>query len=209
MRAALRLVLTSVAMLLHGGALAADLRVEAPQVVAGDKWEFAGNRNGVPTLWVIEILDRGDDGRIRARVEFLGREMIEYLDGSMNFLFGGRLDQPQVLAGYPMKTGDVWSFDIPLPSPHSSYTGNGRVIAQRTLTVPAGTFECLEVVAEGRRSTGTTYRNFYRRTRWFCPEIRWFAQEVYQVTTANNNNPAENASIEGEHRLIRFTPGRP
>lgn len=208
MGAGARLIRVLVVAIAASPAFGAEpLVVDAPWVVVGDRWEFAGTRNGKPSTYTIEVIERGDDGRIRVKVDRSGQESTEYRDATMQYLYGGRLEYPQVVARFPLRADSAWRFDQATGSSNSSYTGEGRVVAQRTLTVPAGTFECLEVEAEARYSVGRSSLNTLNQTRWYCPAVKWYAQEAYRSTNWSAYNPADTYTNQGENRLVKFTPG--
>ena len=110
------------------------LVIEAPTVVAGDRWEFAGTRDGKPSTLSITVLEREADGRIRLEVDRTGKQSVEHRDGTMSYLFGGRLDRPQRMARYPLKVGERWTFERRTDKSDRSYAGDGRVVARRMLT---------------------------------------------------------------------------
>jgi hypothetical protein len=57
-------------------------------------------------------------------------------------------------------------------------------------------------------SFSRSYKNEFRATRWYCPEIKWIAKELFYSQNLSTTNPAESVIRDASTELVKFTPGK-
>jgi uncharacterized membrane protein YdfJ with MMPL/SSD domain len=72
-----------------------------------------------------------------------GVELLASTFNASGATFGGTLQPPQLLARWPLTIGDTWSGTS--TAGRVTIQGTGRVIGERDITVPAGTFHCWDI----------------------------------------------------------------
>lgn len=72
-----------------------------------------------------------------------GVELLASTFSAQGATFGGPLSPPQLLARSPLAVGDTWSGRS--TSGSMTIDGTGRVVRERDVTTPAGTFHCWEI----------------------------------------------------------------
>lgn len=157
--------------------------VDRPRWRVGDKWVYQQTADGSSTTeWSREVLAPTSDGGFT--VSWDGRRQMSYDDR------GNRLDPrgADFTAKYyvfPMEVGKTWTNDVKVAGDHWTGMENSTwtVKARETLTVPAGTFDCLRVegvVWRNWTDTRQVAQSFNKAnsewTYWYCPEVQWFAK---------------------------------
>ncbi len=176
---------------------------EKPKFNVGDKWQFRqSTADGKTTTWSREIVEIPSEQQLRVR---LGSGKVDEYDGAMNFMPEGNPERARVLAKYPLRVGDAWSFSRKFPNPGTSEEGNAKVVALESLTVPAGTFQCYRIEAESSL-TNKAYKENRSWVRWYCPAVKWIAKEVLDTRTTGRD--AQNSAVLETSELLEFTPGR-
>jgi hypothetical protein len=197
-----RIVLSAIAFLLTLGTSLSQPVADKPKLRVGDYWRYSrknidGN-SGYSTREISEILP---DGQVRIR---FGNGDVRLLDEALNFVPKVLSDPTSVLVKYPIRVGDEWNIDRDYGNPNEIETGRGKVVSYEKITVPAGTFECYVVFVE------ILYRQkLYssRRTwkRWYCPDVKWYAKEVWETMV---NNPYGPSSVMGATlELLEYRSG--
>jgi len=176
-----------------------------PEYKVGDKWTYnsVDAVAGTTKETSREIREIGPANRIVALYENGSTQ--EY-DLDMNLAPTGAADA-RLLVRYPLKVGDSWTFTAKF-SATSNVRENGsvKVVAYESLTVPAGTFDCYRIDAEGTAAAGA-YRAYRRWSRWYCPAIKWFAKEHMQANVFSPfNGGTTNEDWTAE--LIVYSPGQ-
>ena len=176
---------------------------DKPEYRPGDSWFFhrTDTKDGKFDKWRLRVEAIESPDRIATRLN--KREV--FCDSALNPLRGGRDDAARLLVRYPLRVGDEWTFSITFEHPGVVELGRAKVAAYESLTVPAGTFQCYRVEAES--SYGSRYYTKYELwTRWYCPEIKWFAKQVLTTRTHSIVNPASNGESTATSVLTTFLP---
>jgi maltoporin len=174
---------------------------EKPAYKVGDKWVFQQTEaDGKTTTWSREIVEVGAGG---LKVRMGSGAMGDY-DDAMNFGDSGG-QNVRVLARYPMKVGDSWSFSRRVgASGQSEERGEAKVTAQESITVRAGQYDCFKV--EARSTTATRGVNDQREwVRWYCPAVKWIAREETKTLASRYGQGTSHSETKSE--LVSFTPG--
>ena len=177
-----------------------------PAYKAEDHWLFREHVSpgDKERNWSRTIIDVDSNNQIQVR---LGNGSVEKYDAAMNHLPQGREDRRRILAKYPMKVGDEWSFSVASDNPNWAETGSSRVESFEQIVVPAGTFQCFKVNSHSTR--GWRYSGVYTTwSRWYCPEIKWFAKEERMEQSRDSGNPANVGTRYIKLELVRFVPGK-
>lgn len=176
---------------------------EKPKISVGDKWVFnQATADGKTTTWSREIVEVPSADQLKVR---LGNGNVADYDGVMNFMPEGKADYVRVLAKYPLKVGDTWSFSRKFANPGTAEEGKAKVVAFESLTVPAGTFQCYRVEAEASL-TNKAYKENRTWTRWYCPDVKWMAKETLDTKTTSRESGSSATSETSE--LVKFIPGK-
>lgn len=176
---------------------------ERPKFNVGDKWVFnQSTGDGKTTTWSREIVELPSAEQLRVR---MGSGKVEDYDGAMNFMPEGNAERVRVLAKYPLKVGDAWSFSRKFANPQIAEEGKAKVVAFESLTVPAGTFQCYRVEAEASL-TNKSYKENRTWVRWYCPDVKWIAKETLDTKTTSRESGSSATAETSE--LVKFTPGK-
>jgi hypothetical protein len=179
---------------------------DKPRMRVGDTWEFARSTtpSGKTDTWSRTVTSVEGNDRLRVRRED-GSEQVH--DDVMNFVPGGKAENLRLLADYPLVVGKTWPLSREYSNPNRSETGKARVTGVETVNVPAGAFQCYRVEAE-MTLLGSAFSEYRIWTRWYCPEIKWIAKEVFEVRRNNKFNPADSHFAIETSELTKFTPGK-
>jgi hypothetical protein len=193
-------------LLLLGPDSAAQPVAEGPELRTGDSWKFRrhGPKDGEFAIFsgAVEAIHSPD--RIAIKWEH-GKTY--YYDAALNIYLWERSDWPRVLAKYPLRVGAGWTSSLTFTNPNWGETGQGKVVAYEMLDVPAGKYQCYRVEAES--TYGSKYYTEYRVwTRWYCPEVKWFAKQILMTRTTSVANPAADATSTETWELVEFIRGR-
>ena len=181
----------------------AQSAAEKPKFNVGDKWEFKqSTADGKTNNWSREIVEIPSGEQVRVR---MGSGKVEDYDGAMNFMPEGNAERVRVLAKYPLKVGDAWTFSRKFANPGTSEDGKAKVVALESLTVPAGTFQCYRVEAETSLNN-KAYKETRVWVRWYCPDVKWIAKETLETRTTTRDSGSNATSETSE--LVKFTPGK-
>ena len=176
---------------------------EKPKFNVGDKWEFKQSAaDGKTTNWSREIVEIPSEEQLKVR---MGNGNMTDFDGAMNFMPEGKPEYVRVLAKYPLKVGDSWSFSRKFANPGTAEDGKAKVVALESLTVPAGTFQCYRVEAETSLNN-KAYKENRVWVRWYCPDVKWIAKETLETRTTTRDSGSNATSETSE--LVKFTPGK-
>jgi hypothetical protein len=176
---------------------------EKPKFNVGDKWVFNQSAaDGKTTTWSREIVEVPPSEQLRVR---MGSGKVEDYDGAMNFMPEGNAERVRVLAKYPLKVGDAWTFSRKFANPGTAEDGKAKVVAFESLTVPAGTFQCYRVEAEASL-TNKAYKENRTWVRWYCPEVKWIAKETLETKTSSRESGSSATAETSE--LVKFIPGK-
>jgi hypothetical protein len=200
-----RIVMPAIALCVAVAAHAQPV-ADKPKYAVGDRWEYKGRMmpDDTPndaTRTVVEIA-RSDLLKIRQETG----KVVEY-DGAMNFMPGGEKDYARVLVRYPLKVGDEWQMTRKFPNPGTVETVKGKVVAYEPVTVPAGTFQCYRIEATTALTNGD-YKENRGWTRWYCPEIKWYAKERIDTTIVSPGKPQSSGTKVLAAELVKFTPAK-
>ena len=177
--------------------------VEKPKLSVGDKWVFnQSTADGKTTTWSREVVEIPSGEHVRVR---LGNGNVADYDGVMNFMPEGKAEYARLLAKYPLKVGDTWSFSRKFANPAIAEEGKAKVVALESLTVPAGTFQCYRVEAE-TSLTNKAYKENRAWVRWYCPDVKWIAKEV--VDTKTTSRDSGSSAVLETSELVKFTAGK-
>jgi hypothetical protein len=156
-----------------------------PAWSTGDEWRFSGQGPGAPageyTLRVDReetlegvtyyVLKSGKEESLYRKSDLAAAG--ERLDGALVY----RSIPPRLLFVWPLAVGARWEqthrSERPTESQVYDSTYTAAVEAEETVTVPAGTFRTLKVVA---RYEGQTVVWEY----WYAPEVRWWVRVVFR-----------------------------
>lgn len=135
-----------------------------------------------------------------------GSGAVHYYDLLMNYSSDRPADTVTNYVKYPLRVGDEWSTGrrYVYQRPQAEQMGTAKAVALETVTVPAGTFECIRVDSESSYAAikQTTYSKV---SRWYCPQIKWIAKEVVdRLLTSNWELGSRQIQIS---ELRHFTPG--
>jgi hypothetical protein len=176
---------------------------EKPKFNVGDKWEFKqSTADGKTTNWSREIVEIPSAEQLKVR---MGNGNMTDFDGAMNFMPEGKPEYVRLLAKYPLKVGDAWSFSRKFANPLIAEEGKAKVVALESLTVPAGTFQCYRVEAEATLNS-KAYRENRVWVQWYCPEVKWLGKQTLETRTTTRES-GSNATSEASE-LVKFTPGK-
>jgi len=202
----LAVLLSSMVWMGSGLALAQPV-MEKPTYAVGDSWEFKqttspGDKVETLSRAIVEVLP---DGRFRVRFQ---NNTINEFDAAMNFMFEGNPDYTRVLVKYPLKVGNEWSPARKFQNPGTGESGEAKVVAYESITVPAGTFECYRVEAKATLNNKANYYEARTWKRWYCPDVKWIAKDILETQHSERNNPAANGTTVQTLELVKFTPGK-
>jgi len=176
---------------------------ERPKFNVGDKWEFKQSTpDGKTTTWSREIVEIPSGEQLRVR---MGNGNMTDFDGAMNFMPEGKPEYARMLAKYPLKVGDAWTFSRKFANPGTSEEGKAKVVALESLAVPAGNFQCYRVEAEATL-TNKAYRENRVWVQWYCPDVKWIAKQTLETRTTTRDSGSNATSETSE--LVKFTPGK-
>jgi len=182
---------------------------QRPAIVAGDAWKF--NQTLTPPdekaskWWSRTVLEVAPNDVLKVRN---GDNTVSDYDGAMNFIPEGRADYTWTLVKYPLKVGDEWELSRKFQDPRTAASGKAKVVAQETITVPAGTFDCYRVEAEAQITNPPSYHQDLSWTRWYCPDAKWIAKQIYKTSVNNAWQAAGNGTTVTTSELAKFTPGK-
>ena len=176
---------------------------EKPKIGVGDKWVFnQTTADGKSTTWSREVVDVPSADQLKVR---MGNGNVTDYDGVMNFLPEGKPEYARLLAKYPLKIGDTWTFSRKFANPGTAEEGKAKVVAFESLTVPAGTFQCYRVEAEASL-TNKAYKENRMWVRWYCPDVKWIAKETLDTKTTSRESGSSATNETSE--LVKFIPGK-
>ncbi len=203
LRRMLMLLATMLSAGVHGIAASQPV-AESPKLKAGDAWEF--RQTTTPGDNVTQLTRKITEIGPGDRVQVLWQDgTLKQYDSAMNFIPQGKPEYVRILARYPLKVGDQWSYTRKFPNPLTEEKGDAKVVAYESVTVPAGTFDCFRVDVKAEFSV-RTYQQRNLWSRWYCPAVKWTAKErhetyIFSVSTGGGKTTVD--TIE----LVKFTPG--
>jgi hypothetical protein len=77
----------------------------------------------------------------------------------MNCIPRGLPEYVRLLARYPLKVGDTWSYTREFDNPTFQERGDAKVVAYESITVPAETFDCFRVNVKAEFSNRSDQRS--------------------------------------------------
>lgn len=186
--------------------LASAQTAEKPAINVGDHWTYQQvDKDGREVTWGRKVLSVDADGGFTVQT---APDKTMRFDGSWNYVDPRGSEYGRAAIRFPMTIGDEWSFVARqlLQTNRIDQRNKYRIVAQESITVPAGTFDRLR--AEG--TSEATYKNAYTRqmkvTYWYCPQVKAVAKFVRDTTTSTREAGASRESVESV--LIRYAPGR-
>jgi hypothetical protein len=194
-----------------------DVIVARPEYRVGDAWTYERldklrleKTQPERSRYTIEVV-RVSEGEIEMRTP---RQRLIFTP-EMNLSQRGTVKfEPFILwRRFPLKAGDTWTgrhdFQPANPSARRMHSQlRGEAVGWETVTVPAGTFRCLNIavrIDSLGMAWGGASGSFSReeaRTECWSPEIKRFVRMEYQ------NFWAQRAMHHEIHELIEFKPGR-
>lgn len=166
----------------------AGQQFDAPRWKSGDRWEYSqtGRFGEGVTTWSREVLNANANGTLLVQTQS-GGKMVFDVNGNSIDRRGASYTWKRF--EFPMYVGRRWSYDRQTAGVNSQGHEEGAYEVERveTITVPAGTFECMRV-------QGTTYGNWdsalslskgwnnsiTKTTYWYCPEVGWAAKWIIE-----------------------------
>lgn len=177
---------------------------EKPAIAVGDSWVFSRtSSDGKSGTWSRTVIEAPSADRLRVRFE---NDTVADYDAVLNFMPDGNPEYARILVKYPLKVGAEWPMARRFPNPGTAETGNAKVVAYESISVPAGTFQCYRVEAEA----SLVNRNFKENRvwkRWYCPDVKWIAREVLETMTGGTAGRL-GGTISETSELVKFTPAR-
>lgn len=173
----------------------ADARVVKPEIREGDRWTYrAKNVLGNGTDEYELKVEKADGKTILAVATRKGdeKEFDATYTAEWNTVVGvsGLIysPPPQILA-FPMQIGDTRTLRYTSSRPRANvpptqYESDVRVVAWEEVSVPAGKFHALKIVAEGTffppfsRGPAKT-----RATFWYVPQVRRWVKLLFETPT--------------------------
>lgn len=170
------------------------LRIEKPDIKIGQRWTYnyidawKKELQRIDEMKIVAV----DNQRIEVRVTDLltnkERGTVEFTrDWNPTKITDGRRFSPfREVFQFPLEIGKSWENESTLPSIDGgtfNYRASIRNVGWEQITVPAGSFDAVKVVVEGRYqlSVNSAWRNGpYRRTTWYSPEARAAVKWIYE-----------------------------
>lgn len=175
---------TAAAIAALGAAGAFAQRAEAPQVRAGDRWQFSvyytSPSEATPRTWTIESVSAdGISAKEDGEPLHLTREL-NVIDSPR-----GRESNPRALS-FPLEVGKRWEYASDWLFKAKGSKGRidaaVRVVAYERVTVPAGEFEAFRLESRERLSgtspVNSQYGGEITRTYWYSPAARMLVKHV-------------------------------
>lgn len=177
---------------------------EPPKLKAGDTWEF--RQTTTPgdkvTQWTRKIAEIGPGDRVHVLWQ---DGTLQQYDSAMNFIPQGKSEYVRILARYPLKVGDQWSYMRKFDNPLFEEKGDAKVVAYESVTVPAGTFDCFRVEIAAFFSL-KTYQQRNSWSRWYCPAAKWIVKERHETYVFSPGTGGGTTAVDMSE-LVKFTPG--
>jgi len=185
------------------GIAASQPVAEKPDWKVGDRWEFRQTTTpgDQSTTWSHQITDLLPENRIRVK---FGNGTLEQYDAAFNFIPDGRAEFIRILAQYPLKVGDQWTYTRKFANPALEEKGTAKVVTYESITVPAGTFDCYRVDIDASFNN-KQYSEQRLWQRWYCPKVKWIAKERLETRVFQPRSPGTTTVASSE--LAKFTPG--
>jgi hypothetical protein len=177
--------------------------VSQPTLKVGDYWAFSADTKPYDKSfkWSRKIVSISPEGLVQVLNE-AGK--IANYDLAMNYSFSSPKNRP-ILIRYPAKVGDEWTWSQKFDEFYGGPKWTAKIVASEKITVPAGTFDCLRIVAESSY-TYKTYTTSSTWTRWYCSDVKWIAKEHVETHTFKPYEGGTEVSIS-DSELIKFTAG--
>lgn len=199
----LMLLVAALSVGAHGIAASQPV-AETPKLRVGDSWEFRQTTTPGDKLTQLtrKIAEIGPGDRVQVIWE---DGTLQQYDSAMNYIFQGNPEYVRILARYPLKVGNQWSYTRKFANPMFEEKGDAKVVAYESVTVPAGTFDCFRVDVEASFS----YKLYQQRnswSRWYCPAVKWTAKERHETYIVNPGTGGATTTVD-TIELVKFTPG--
>jgi hypothetical protein len=162
-------------------------------VKVGDRWSYdvkddaTGDLRQAMTVTVTEVSDK----EITARVAVRGKERANTVIFALDW---GRIDDGRwrnrpagIGIKTPLELGKEWRSDVNGQSLQSGMvlrsTGVAKVVAQESVTTPAGTFDTFRVEATIRQISGKdqTRSSTVQETSWYAPAVRRWVKRKTEI----------------------------
>jgi hypothetical protein len=203
LRSKLILFVAALSTVIHGIAASQPV-ADMPKLKAGDAWEF--RQSTTPgdkvTQLTRKIAEIGPGDRVQMLLE---DGTLQQYDLALNFVPQGKSEYVRILARYPLKVGDQWSYTRKFDNPLIEEKGNAKVVAYESVTVPAGTFDCFRVDVEASFSD-KLYQQRNSWSRWYCPAVKWTAKERHETYIFRPGAGGATTTVDMVE-LVKFTPG--
>lgn len=184
--------------------LACAQTADKPTIAVGDHWAYKQvDKDGKEVSWGRKVLSVDADGGFTVQT---APDKTMKFDASWNFVDPRGAEYGRAAIRFPMKVGDEWSFiskqmlQTNLIDQRNKY----KVVAQESLTVPAGTFDCFRVEGKADAAYKASYQQQIRETYWYCPKVNGVAKISRQTVVNSRDTPSWQEKLE--QVLTRYTP---